>query len=52
VSGHAVTLPDVETSLWRALAIYRMLVLGYVVAVVSGRSDDYAHPYAAGWSWR
>jgi len=48
VFGHSVTLPDVETSLWRALAIYRVLVLGYVVAVVSGRWDDYAHP-VRGW---
>jgi signal transduction histidine kinase len=41
-------LPDVETSLWRALAVYRVLVFGYAVVVVVGRWGGYAHPLSAG----
>jgi signal transduction histidine kinase len=41
-------LPDVETSLWRALAVYRVLVLGYAVVVVAGRWRGYAHPLPGG----
>jgi signal transduction histidine kinase len=33
--------------MWRALAIYRVLVLGYAAVVVSGRWTDYAHPVAS-----
>jgi signal transduction histidine kinase len=41
-------LPDAEASLWRALAVYRLLVLGYAVVVVSGHWRGYAHPLV-GW---
>ena len=41
-------LPDARTSLWRALAVYRVLVLGYAVVLVLGRWKGYAHPLL-GW---
>lgn len=41
-------LVDVESSLWRALAVYRVLVFGYAVVVVAGHRRGYARP-AAGW---
>jgi signal transduction histidine kinase len=34
--------------MWRALAVYRVLVLGYAVIVVSGRWTEYERP-TAGW---
>jgi signal transduction histidine kinase len=42
------SLPDARASLWRALAVYRVLVLGYAVAVAAGRWRGYAHPLV-GW---
>ncbi len=47
-SGIGRVLPDVQTSLWRALAVYRVLVFGYAVVVVAGRWPGYAHPMLAG----
>lgn len=42
-SGNAV-----ETTLFRALAVLRVLVLGYAVVKNVGRMADFAHP---GWAW-
>ncbi|HEU4348496.1 MAG TPA: DUF5931 domain-containing protein [Actinoplanes sp.] len=41
-------LPDAHASLWRAVAVYRVLVLGYAVVVVLGRWHGYTHPLVAG----
>jgi signal transduction histidine kinase len=41
-------LPDAHASLWRAVAVYRVLVLGYAGVVVAGRWRDHAHPLVAG----
>jgi signal transduction histidine kinase len=38
----------IETAVWRAIAVFRLLGLGYAVAVFVRRSDEYAHP-TAGW---
>ena len=38
----------IETAVWRALAVFRALGLGYAVAVYVRRVDEYAHP-RAGW---
>lgn len=38
----------IETAVWRALAVFRLLGLGYAVAVYVRRFDEYAHP-VAGW---
>jgi len=41
-------LPDAATSLWRALAVYRVLVFGYALVVVAGRWAGYARPLSGG----
>ena len=44
-------LPDqlaMETAVWRALAVFRALGLGYAVVVYALRHDEYLHP-AGGW---
>jgi signal transduction histidine kinase len=41
-------LPDAHASLWRAVAVYRVLVLGYAVVMVLGRWRGYAHPLVGG----
>jgi signal transduction histidine kinase len=46
--GAARVLPDVRTSLWRALAVYRVLVLGYAAVVIAQRWPGYRHPLVAG----
>jgi hypothetical protein len=38
----------VETAVWRALAVFRLLGLVYAVALYSLRYDEYAHP-VGGW---
>lgn len=38
----------IETAVWRALAVFRLLGLAYALAVFVRRSDEYAHP-VAGW---
>jgi len=47
-SGARYVLADVQTPLWRALAVYRVLVLGYAVTVAAGHLPDYRHPLLAG----
>jgi signal transduction histidine kinase len=37
-----------EVTPWRALALYRMATLVYVVVLAVRNMDSYAHPYAAG----
>ncbi|HEX7188914.1 MAG TPA: DUF5931 domain-containing protein [Actinomycetes bacterium] len=37
----------IETAVWRALAVFRLLGLAYAVAVLLRRHDEYAHPLAA-----
>jgi signal transduction histidine kinase len=39
---------DAESSLWRAVAAYRLLVLGYLAVIVLVRWHGYARPWA-GW---
>jgi signal transduction histidine kinase len=41
-------LPDAHASLWRAVAVYRVLVLGYALVVVLGRWHGYARPLVGG----
>lgn len=43
----ARVVPNVEASLWLALAVYRTLVLGYAVVVVAWHWRDYDHPLVA-----
>lgn len=38
-----------EAALWRAVAVYRVLALGYAAAVIAMNSGGYARP-AAGWA--
>lgn len=38
----------IETAVWRALVVFRLLGLGYAVAVFVRRADEYAHPLG-GW---
>ena len=38
----------IETAVWRALAVFRVLGLVYAVAVYARRVDEYAHP-VGGW---
>ena len=38
----------IETAVWRALAVFRLLGLVYAVAVYARRFDEYVHPLA-GW---
>ena len=38
----------IETAVWRALAVFRLLGLLYAVAVYVRRMDEYAHP-VGGW---
>lgn len=38
-----------ETALWRAVAVYRGLALGYAALVIAMNFDGYAHP-AGGWA--
>ena len=38
----------IETAVWRAIAVFRLLGLGYALAVFVRRADEYAHP-VGGW---
>jgi signal transduction histidine kinase len=36
-----------EVTLWRALAVFRVVTLAYAIILTAGNFGDYAHPYAA-----